>query len=208
MTFLPGFALAPALALAAPVAAQPPASAHARFERAVAVASQRRPNMSSWSSVRRVAYERSLHARLDAPIAVLEVPRFGLAVPVLPKDDDVSLDRAVSYVHGTAQPGQRGNVGIAGHRDGYFRPLERARTGDLVRLVSPDGVRTYRVARTMVVDPSDVRVLAPTDRDALTLVTCFPFHYVGHAPKRFVVRAYAEEAARPGSAHRQASARR
>jgi len=148
-----------------------------------------------------VAYQRSLRARLDAPIAVLEVPRFGLEVPVLPKDDDLSLDRAVSHVRGTALPGHGGNVAIAGHRDGHFRPLGRARKGDLLRLVWPDGARTYRVAETMVLDPSDVRVLAPTDRDALTLVTCFPFHYVGNAPKRFVVRAYAEGT--PGRAARQ-----
>jgi len=189
MVLLLGSALALAIA---PSPAQPPPSARARFERAVARATRLHPNMREWSMLRRVAYQRSLRERLDAPIAVLELPHLGLEVPVLPRDDDASLDRAVSYVRGTARPGQHGNVGIAGHRDGYFRPLERARKGEVVRLVWPHGVRTYRVARTMVLDPSDVRVLAPTDRDALTLVTCFPFHYVGHAPKRFVVRAYAE----------------
>ncbi len=201
--------LCSALALAAATgAAQPPASPGAGFEHAVAVATHRRPNMSYWSSVRRVAYQRSLGERLAAPIAVLQVPRLGLEVPVLPKDDDVSLDRAVSYVHGTALPGRHGNVGIAGHRDGYFRPLERARAGDIVRLVAPDGVQTYRVAKTMVLDPADVRVLAPTDRDALTLVTCFPFHYVGHAPKRFVVRAYAMDGQPGGTARHQPSTAR
>ncbi len=200
----------PALALlAVPALAQPAAPPRARFERAVAQAMQRRPNMRDWSNVRRVAYQRSLHARLDAPIAVLEVPRFGIQVPVLPRDDDVSLDRAVSYVSGTARPGQHGNVGIAGHRDSYFRPLERARKGDLVRLVGPDGVRSYRIAQTMILDPSDVQVLSPTSRDALTLVTCYPFHYVGHAPKRFVVRAYAEGSQQaPAPRRHAASARR
>jgi sortase A len=187
-------------ALAASAAAQPrsdPAQARARFERAAAHALQRQPDMRDWSDVRRVAYRNSLRHRLDAPIAVLEVPRFGIEVAVLPKDDDVSLDRAVSYVRGTALPGRRGNVGIAGHRDSYFRKLERARPGDVVRLVWPEGVRTYRVAETRILRPEAVEVLAPTDRDALTLVTCFPFRYVGHAPERFVVRAYAADE-RPG----------
>ncbi len=200
--------VAAAVLAAVPAVAQPTGSARARFERAVAQAMQRRPNMSDWSSIRRVAYQKSLHQRLDRPIAVLEVPRFGIDVPVLPKDDDVSLDRAVSYVSGTARPGQHGNVGIAGHRDSYFRRLERARKGDVVRLVWPDGVRTYRIAETLVLDPSDVKVLAPTGRDALTLVTCYPFHYVGHAPKRFVVRAYAEQGGgTPSAALRRVPAR-
>lgn len=148
------------------------------------------PDMRDWSSLRRSAYRRSLKQSLPRPVAVLELPRFGLRVAVLPRMDDVALNRAVAHVSGTAAPGQHGNVGIAGHRDSWFRPLENIHRGDELRLVLPGGVRDYVVAESWVTVPKDVRSLARTKRDALTLVTCFPFRYYGEAPKRFIVRAY------------------
>ncbi|HVB38772.1 MAG TPA: class D sortase, partial [Vicinamibacterales bacterium] len=96
---------------------------------------------------------------------------------------------------GTALPGQRGNVGVAGHRDTVFRPLRHVRRGDLVALTTPHGTFDYRVAWTRIVSPADVAVLQPTHRPSLTLVTCYPFYFVGHAPRRFVVRAVAADPA-------------
>jgi len=108
---------------------------------------------------------------------------------VLPGTDDRILDRALGHVEGTAPPGTDGNSGIAGHRDGFFRGLKDIVPGDAIELDTLDGKESYRVERTWVVDPEDVSVLDPTSTRALTLVTCYPFYFVGSAPRRFIVRA-------------------
>jgi sortase A len=110
-------------------------------------------------------------------------------VPVLPGTDDLTLDRAVGHIEDTAQPGRDGNSGIAGHRDGFFRGLKDIAPGDAIELETLRGKGLYRVERTWVVDPEDVSVLDPTPTRALTLVTCYPFYFVGPAPQRFIVRA-------------------
>ena len=102
--------------------------------------------------------------------------------------DARTLDLAVGHVPGTAPPGG-GNAALAGHRDSFFRGLQNVRFGDRVELRTLDEDLEYRVIWTKVTTPEDVDVMAPTSRDMLTLVTCYPFHYVGPAPKRFVVRA-------------------
>jgi sortase A len=103
--------------------------------------------------------------------------------------DATTLRRAVGHVPWTAFPGEQGNVGLAGHRDSFFRKLEGVRKNDLIRVSTPDGIYAYRVESTTVVEKRRVDVLAPSPSPQLTLVTCFPFHYVGSAPKRFIVRA-------------------
>jgi len=108
---------------------------------------------------------------------------------VLPGTDDGTLDRAVGHIEGTAKPGTDGNAGIAGHRDGFFRGLKDISPGDVIELDTLQGNDSYRVERVWVVDPEDVSVLDPTSTRALTLVTCYPFYYVGSAPRRFIVRA-------------------
>ena len=122
-------------------------------------------------------------------IGRLEIPRLGLSVMVVEGVGDGDLKRAAGHVPGTALPGQPGNIGIAGHRDTFFRPLRAIRPNDRITLRTEAGVYQYRVTSTKVVTPDDVQVLDPTGRDTLTLVTCFPFYYVGHAPKRFIVQA-------------------
>ncbi len=99
------------------------------------------------------------------------------------------LRRAVGHVPGTALPGQAGNVCLAGHRDTYFRPLSRLRAGDLIDLTTPGSSISYRVESTAVVSPDSTGVLAATPVARLTLVTCYPFTYIGSAPLRFVVTA-------------------
>jgi sortase A len=126
----------------------------------------------------------------DAPLGRLAVPRLGLSAAVREGVDDATLDVAIGHVPGTARPGAEGNVALAAHRDAEFRPLRDIRVGDEILFTSPSGETRYRVAWTRVVGPDRVDLLGPAKEGAtLTLVTCYPFTYVGRAPKRFVVRA-------------------
>ena len=101
--------------------------------------------------------------------------------------DRRTLERAVGHVSGTALPGQSGNVCLAAHRDTFFRRLEGVRKNDTIRITTPEATYEYTVQGTSVVDPGAVEVLASTGDAALTLVTCYPFGYVGPAPRRFIV---------------------
>ena len=120
----------------------------------------------------------------------LEIPRLHVAAVVRSGSDARTLQLAVGHIPGTALPGERGNVGLAAHRDTFFRRLGEIRPDDEVRLVTAVGTFIYRVEGTNVVEPQDVWVLDATAEPALTLVTCYPFRYVGSAPQRFVVRAH------------------
>ena len=119
----------------------------------------------------------------------LDIPRVHLSAIVMEGDDDATLKKAIGHLPDTAMPWENGNSALAGHRDTFFRPLKDVRAGDEIRLASPRGTFVYRVRETRVVDPDDVAVLAPTAQPELTLVTCYPFYYVGHAPRRYIVRA-------------------
>jgi sortase A len=115
--------------------------------------------------------------------------RIGLDVMIAEGVDDATLRRAAGHIPGTARLDSVGNVGLAAHRDTFFRPLREIRTGDALDVETLGGRYRYRVEWTAVVEPENVDSLAETDEPALTLVTCFPFHYVGRAPRRFIVRA-------------------
>jgi len=131
--------------------------------------------------------------RLPAPefqLADLDIPRIGLAVMVSEGTDEGTLRLGAGHLPGSGVPGRVGNVVIAGHRDTFFRSLRQIRVGDTIDLTSPDGTYHYRVEWTRIVDPEDTQTLGPTSTPALTLVTCYPFRYVGSAPERFVVRAF------------------
>ena len=146
-------------------------------------------DVSLWSPQRVRAWLKALGQPTPPPAAVLRIPKIRLEVPVLPGTDELTLDRAVGLIAGTAQPGADGNLAIAGHRDGFFRGLKDIAPGDLIELDTMQGKDTYRVQRTWVVNPDDVSVLDPTPTRVLTLVTCYPFYFVGEAPYRFIVRA-------------------
>jgi len=146
------------------------------------------PDQHLWSPVRMRAWRDSL-TRDAAPLGVLRVPRLAIEAPVLEGTDDWALNRGIGHIAETAAPGARGNSGLAGHRDGFFRALKDVALGDLIELETLDGVRSYRVERTWIVSPEDVSVLDPVDARAITLVTCYPFYFVGSAPQRFIVRA-------------------
>ncbi len=119
----------------------------------------------------------------------LEIPRLGVSAIVRAGSDARTLRLAVGHIGGTALPGERGNMGLAAHRDTFFRRLGEIRPDDQVRLVTAEGTFDYRVEGTRIVEPRDTWVLDPTEEPALTLVTCYPFRYVGSAPQRFIVRA-------------------
>lgn len=120
----------------------------------------------------------------------IEIPRTHLSAIVAEGTSSEILTIAVGHVEGTALPGESGNIALAAHRDTFFRGLGELQSGDLIRLTIPKGRVDYRVEFTEVVDPADTWILRSGSNQALTLITCYPFHYIGAAPKRFVVRAY------------------
>jgi sortase A len=122
-------------------------------------------------------------------IGRVEIPRVQVSAIVKEGVDLRTLRRAVGHVPGTAFPGQPGNVAIAAHRDTFFRGLRNIRTGDRIKFTTPQGIFLYEVESTRVVLPSNVEVLKASSEPVLTLITCYPFNFVGHAPKRFIVRA-------------------
>ena len=130
-----------------------------------------------------------LAAAADGLIGRIEIARLGLSAIVVEGIDRRTLRRAVGHIPGTALPGQSGNVGIAGHRDTFFRPLQEIQVDDIITLTTRWGEYRYRVVSSRVVSPDDVAVLHPTSNEVLTLVTCHPFYFVGPAPDRFIVRA-------------------
>jgi sortase A len=126
------------------------------------------------------------------PLGVLRIPRVGIEAPLYDGTDDATLDRGVGRIDGTARPGERGNLGIAGHRDGFFRGLKDLACGDRIELATVSRSSAYRVDEIRIVDPDNVDVLDATPEASLTLVTCYPFYYVGSAPHRYIVRAVLE----------------
>jgi sortase A len=119
------------------------------------------------------------------------IPRLDISAIVLEGVDNKTLRRGAGHIPATALPEQgEGNVGIAAHRDSFFRGLKDVQEDDTIELTTLDGTFRYKVEWTKIVKPADVSVLEPTDEPALTLVTCYPFYYVGSAPERFIVRAY------------------
>lgn len=147
------------------------------------------PDFLSWSEQRVKHYEESLNQRLTPPLAVLRISRIHVEAPVLEGTDDLTLNRGVGHIEGTAHFGENGNVGIAGHRDGFFRGLKDIKIGDRIDLQEPDRTETYVVDHLEIVDPTNVGVLRSNSKAALTLVTCYPFYYIGSAPQRYIVHA-------------------
>jgi sortase A len=133
--------------------------------------------------------EGSLPTMQSGVIGRLEISRLGLSVMVMEGTDTTTLRRAVGHITATGLPGQPGNIGIAGHRDSFFRPLKDVLQRDVITFTTLSGEYRYRVVSTRVVSPSDITVLDPSGTEILTLVTCYPFYFVGSAPDRFIVRA-------------------
>ena len=148
-----------------------------------------KPDFALWAPKRIQGYRQSLAIHFAPSNAVLVIPKIHLEVPVLEGTDDLSLNRGVGHIGGTAEPGDEGNIGIAGHRDGFFRGLKDVSVGDTVEIMTQKKTADYVIDGITIVDPSDVSVLARQSSSSLTLVTCYPFYFVGSAPKRYIVHA-------------------
>jgi sortase A len=146
-------------------------------------------DFSLWSEKRVNAYKAALGLKVEAPLAVLAIPRIGLEVPVFDGTDELTLNRGAGRILGTAKPGQQGNIGIAAHRDGFFRSLKDIRSGDRIELRAQSNDFLYTVDNIEIVQPTDVTVLRNRTNPSLTLVTCYPFYFVGDAPQRYIVHA-------------------
>lgn len=127
------------------------------------------------------------------PVAVLRIAKLDMEVPVFSDPSELNLSRGAGWITSTAAPNSDGNMAIAAHRDRYFRPLEDIELGDTLELESLSGQGEYRVSRIAIVEPDDVSVLDDTKVPTVTLVTCYPFHFIGNAPQRYIVQATAVE---------------
>jgi sortase A len=142
-----------------------------------------------WSPTRLRAHQESLLTPPGAPLAVLRIGKVNMRVPVFEGTNEWILNRGVGWIPGTARPGDAGNIGIAGHRDGFFRCLKDVAPGDTIELTTMEKTEEYRVDQIKIVKPDDVSVLRPRAVRSLTLVTCYPFYFIGNAPQRFVLQA-------------------
>ncbi|HWY67016.1 MAG TPA: class D sortase [Terriglobales bacterium] len=144
---------------------------------------------SLWSEKRVAAYKQTLAMQFDPPLAMLRLPKLRLQVPVFNGTGELILNRGAGRIEGTAMPGGVGNLGIAAHRDGFFRSLKDVEVGDRLELATVDGIITYAIDDIEIVFPNNVSVLQPRPRPSVTLVTCYPFYFIGDAPQRFIVHA-------------------
>jgi sortase A len=152
------------------------------------VASVDPPDQSQWAAGRVRDYQVAQQSPLKA-VAVLSIPSLKLEVPVFDNDDELSLNRGAGLVAGMGDPDTGGNVGIAGHRDGFFRALKDIKVGDEIAIRTRLKIHRYRVTSIDIVDKFDKRLLADTELPGVTLVTCYPFYFVGNAPQRYIVAA-------------------
>lgn len=175
-----------------------------RAQAATTEPDKREPDFRLWSEQRIAAYKASRNATPSA-LAALEIPAIHLQVPVLEGTDDLTLNQGVGHIEGTPLPGKGGNVGIAGHRDGFFRGLKDIHQGDTVDLITQTGSSRYVVDEILIVSPDDAWVLRPRPSASLTLVTCYPFYFVGSAPQRFIVHASIANPGQPANREEQNS---
>ena len=161
----------------------------ASFEHLPSASDVGEPDTTLWAPSRVASYQRSLDADLPGVLAVLKVPAVGLEVPVYSEDTDLTMDRGAGIINGMAFPHEPGNIGISGHRDGYFRALKDVNVGDKIILQTLEGPKHFVIDTTQVVEIADTALLQDTRQQTVTLVTCYPFYFVGHAPQRFIVTA-------------------
>lgn len=149
----------------------------------------RAPDYSLWNGQRVTDYKESLKADLAPPLGVLTIKSLNLQVPIFNGTDDLTLDRGAGRIKGMARTDEEGNLGISGHRDGFFRVFKDIQVGDEIMIQTAAEVEKYEVTDMKIVPKEDHSVLAPTDQKTLTVVTCYPFYFVGHAPERLIVTA-------------------
>jgi len=158
-----------------------------------ALATVRVPDYSLWNATRITDYEDSLLNNMPPPLAILTIDRMNLQVPIWNGTDDLVLNRGAGRIKGTARMDEAGNLGLSGHRDGFFRGFKDIQIGDEIDVQTTRGVQIYEVSSIDIVPKEDISPLEPTDEKIITVVTCYPFYFVGHAPKRLIVKATAKE---------------
>jgi LPXTG-site transpeptidase (sortase) family protein len=151
------------------------------------------PDMTLWNAQRIKDYQDSLMVNGEPPIGVMTIGDVNIQIPIYDGSEDLNLNRGVGRIKGMAWLDETGNLGIAGHRDGIFRALKDIEKGDEIEVLSVYGVENYEVSSITIVDKNDLSVLDPTPDKTLTLVTCYPFYHIGHAPQRYIVTAKAIE---------------
>jgi LPXTG-site transpeptidase (sortase) family protein len=147
------------------------------------------PDTSLWNAARITDYEESLKVETAPPLGIFTIEKLNIKVPIYNGTDDFILDRGVGRIKGMAKMDEDGNLGISGHRDGFFRVLKDIQVGDDIEIQTTRGVENYAVTSITIIPKSDVSILEPTTEKTLTIVTCYPFYFVGHAPKRYIVKA-------------------
>jgi len=147
------------------------------------------PEMRSWSDGARARYRAAAQQRPGTVLALLHAPDADLTVPVYATYSQLNLDRGAAVIDGMAYPQELGHIGIAGHRDGYFRALRDLAIGATLILETPDGERHFIIDDVRVIEATELAWLQETEAPRLTLVTCYPFHFIGDAPQRYLVRA-------------------
>ena len=147
------------------------------------------PDTTLWAPGRVADYQASLSSDLPPILGVLSIPSVGLNVPVYNTDSELTMDRGSGIIDGMAYPHEPGNIGISGHRDGYFRVLKDIQVGDAIVLETLEGPKRFTIDAFQVVDIENTTLLQDTREQTVTLVTCYPFYFVGHAPQRFIVTA-------------------
>ena len=147
------------------------------------------PDQSLWNAARVEDYDHALAAEGAPALGVLTIDRLGLQVPIYNGTSEFNLDRGLGRIRGMARPNEDGNLGISGHRDGFFRGLKDIQAGDKIMVRTTERVEVYAVSDITIVNKEEVSILTAIDDKMLTLVTCYPFYFVGNAPQRYIVHA-------------------
>ena len=147
---------------------------------------------SLWNATRITDYEDSLKVKATPPLGIFTIEKLNLQVPIYNGTSEYYLNRGLGRIKGMARMDEDGNLGISGHRDGFFRVLKDIEVGDDIEIQTTQGVETYAVTSITIIPKSDTSILAPTTDKTLTIVTCYPFYFVGHAPDRYIVKATAK----------------
>jgi len=151
------------------------------------------PDQSLWNAKRVTDYEDSLKVKAEPPLGIFTIETLNIQVPIYNGTSEFYLNRGLGRIKGMAKMDEVGNLGISGHRDGFFRALKDIQLGDDIEIQTTRGTESYAVTSITIIPKSDISILAPTTDKTLTIVTCYPFYFVGHAPKRYIVKATAKQ---------------
>ncbi len=150
------------------------------------------PDQSLWNAARVTDYEESLKVNSAPPLGIFSIEKLNIRVPIYNGTSEYYLNRGVGRIKGMAKMDEVGNLGLSGHRDGFFRSLKDIELGDDIEIQTTRGVEHYTVSSITIIPKNDISILEPTTEKTLTIVTCYPFYFVGHAPKRYIVKATAK----------------